>query len=243
MLIKPIVKGVIYMCGRFTLFSEFESIVKRFEIDHTQIEEQYQFSYNIAPSHSVVSVISNGDQNKLGFLRWGLIPPWAKDEKLGFKMINARAETLAEKKSFKNAYKNKRCLIIADSFFEWKRINDKKVPMRIKLKNGMPFGMAGLWEAWKSPNGKFIYSCAVITTNSNTLMSPIHNRMPVIIKPENEKEWLNPAITDLNKLNRLLKPYDDREMEAFEVSSAVNSSKHNSPEIIEKTDEGNRRIF
>ncbi|MFJ7469490.1 SOS response-associated peptidase [Peribacillus frigoritolerans] len=221
------------MCGRFTLFTDIEEIKERFEIQGS-FDEEYQFSYNIAPSQSVLSVINDGVRNRLGYLRWGLIPFWAKDEKAGYKMINARAETIAEKASFRNAYKKKRCLIIADSFYEWKKTPERKIPMRIKLKNHAPFGMAGLWESWKSPEGISIYSCSVITTVPNELMTSIHDRMPVILKPEDEKDWLNPSNNDPAYLQQYLKSFDSEQMEAFEVSTDVNSTKNNSPNLIQQ---------
>ncbi|MCY9006072.1 SOS response-associated peptidase [Peribacillus frigoritolerans] len=221
------------MCGRFTLFTDIEEIKERFDIQGS-FDEEYQFSYNIAPSQSVLSVINDGVRNRLGYLRWGLIPFWAKDEKAGYKMINARAETIAEKASFRNAYKKKRCLIIADSFYEWKKIPERKIPMRIKLKNHAPFGMAGLWESWKSPEGISIYSCSVITTVPNELMTSIHDRMPVILKPEDEKDWLNPSINDPAYLQQYLKSFDSEQMEAFEVSTDVNSTKNNTPNLIQQ---------
>ncbi|CAK6473407.1 SOS response-associated peptidase [Peribacillus castrilensis] len=221
------------MCGRFTLFTDIEEIKERFDIQGS-FDEEYQFSYNIAPSQSVLSVINDGVRNRLGYLRWGLIPFWAKDEKAGYKMINARAETIAEKASFRNAYKKKRCLIIADSFYEWKKTPERKIPMRIKLKNHAPFGMAGLWESWKSPEGISIYSCSVITTVPNELMTSIHDRMPVILKPEDEKDWLNPSTNDPAYLQQYLKSFDSEQMEAFEVSTDVNSTKNNSPNLIQQ---------
>lgn len=221
------------MCGRFTLFTDIEEIKERFDIQGS-FDEEYQFSYNIAPSQSVLSVINDGVRKRLGFLRWGLIPFWAKDEKAGYKMINARAETIAEKASFRNAYKKKRCMIIADSFYEWKKTPERKIPMRIKLKNHAPFGMAGLWESWKSPEGISIYSCSVITTVPNELMTSIHDRMPVILKPEDEKDWLNPSINDPAYLQQYLKSFDSEQMEAFEVSTDVNSTKNNSPNLIQQ---------
>ncbi|WP_141994753.1 SOS response-associated peptidase [Bacillus sp. B4EP4a] len=221
------------MCGRFTLFTDIEEIKDRFDIQGS-FDEEYQFSYNIAPSQSVLSVINDGAMNRLGYLRWGLIPFWAKDEKVGYKMINARAETIAEKASFKNAYKKKRCLIIADSFYEWKKTPERKIPMRIKLKNHAPFGMAGIWESWKSPEGRSIYTCSVITTVPNELMTSIHDRMPVILKPEDEKDWLNPSINDPAYLQQYLKSFDSEQMEAFEVSTDVNSTKKNSPNLIQQ---------
>ncbi|KOR83260.1 hypothetical protein AM233_03375 [Bacillus sp. FJAT-22058] len=221
------------MCGRFTLFTDIEEIKERFDIQGS-FDEEYQFSYNIAPSQSVLSVINDGVRNRLGYLRWGLIPFWAKDEKAGYKMINARAETIAEKASFRNAYKKRRCLIIADSFYEWKKTPERKIPMRIKLKNHAPFGMAGLWESWKSPEGISIYSCSVITTVPNELMTSIHDRMPVILKPEDEKDWLNPSINDPAYLQQYLKSFDSEQMEAFEVSTDVNSTKNNTPNLIQQ---------
>ncbi|KWW21211.1 hypothetical protein AS888_16535 [Peribacillus simplex] len=221
------------MCGRFTLFTSMEEIMERFDIQGS-FDEDYQFSYNIAPSHSVLSVINDGTRNRLGYLRWGLIPFWAKDEKVGYKMINARAETIAEKASFKNAYKKKRCLIIADSFYEWKKTPERKIPMRIKLKDDAPFGMAGLFETWKSPDGTSIHSCSVITTAPNELMTGIHDRMPVILKRGDEKAWLDLSIHDTGYLQQYLKPFDSEQMEAFEVSTDVNSTKNNSPSLIQQ---------
>lgn len=223
------------MCGRFTLTATIEEIIDRFEIQAFLEDESYIPSYNIAPSQSVLAVINDGKLNRMGFLKWGLIPPWAKDMSIGNKMINARAETLSEKPSFRNAFKKKRCLIIADSFYEWKQQEGKgKTPMRIKLKGEELFAMAGLWESWKSPAGTPIYSCSVITTGPNELMKDIHDRMPVILKPDDEKTWLDPAISDLDFLNQFLTPLDENLMDAYEVSSLVNSPKNNSIDLIQK---------
>ncbi|MEH7492137.1 SOS response-associated peptidase [Neobacillus niacini] len=223
------------MCGRFTLTASVDQLIDRFDIEFFLQEEEYNPSYNVAPSQSVLAVINDGAHKRMGFLRWGLIPPWAKDMSVGYKMINARAETLIDKPSFRNAYKKKRCLIVADSFYEWKRIDSKtKIPMRIKLKSNELFSMAGLWENWKSPDGRSIYSCSVITTSPNELVQDIHDRMPVILKPEDEKYWLDPSITDTTKLHPLLKPLDHALMEAYEVSPLVNSPKNNSIELIQK---------
>ncbi|MEH6908745.1 SOS response-associated peptidase [Neobacillus drentensis] len=223
------------MCGRFTLTATFEEIIDRFDIAAFLEEENYAPSYNIAPSQAVLAVINDGKSNRMGFLKWGLVPPWAKDSAIGHKMINARAETLSEKPSFRTAFKKKRCLVIADSFYEWKRHEDKsKTPMRIKLKSADLFAMAGIWEAWKSPEGKTLYTCSVITTGPNELMKDIHDRMPVILKPEDEKTWLNPSISDTNDLNKLLIPYDENLMETYEVSPLVNSPRNNTAELIQK---------
>ncbi len=226
---------VIILCGRFTLSAEFNEIIDRFSIEAHVQEELYHPSYNVAPSQPVLSVINDGKRNRLGYLQWGLIPSWSKDEKIGFKLINARAETLAEKPSFQNAYKQRRCLIIADSFYEWKRIDQQtKIPMRIKLKSAKLFAMAGIWERWKSPKGNTLYTCSVVTTIPNKLMQGIHDRMPVILNPETEKLWLNPTISDIHRLDHLLTPLQEGLLEAYEVSNLVNSPKNNSPQLIEK---------
>lgn len=223
------------MCGRFTLTATFEEIINRFDIQSFLDEENYAPSYNIAPSQSVLAVINDGKSNRMGWLKWGLVPPWAKDASIGNKMINARAETLSEKPSFRTAFKKKRCLVIADSFYEWKRHADQsKTPMRIKLKSNDLFAMAGIWEAWKSPEGKTLYTCSVITTRPNELMKDIHDRMPVILKPEDEKTWLDTSFSDSNDINKLLVPFDETLMETYAVSSLVNSPRNNSVELIQK---------
>ncbi|MBS4211196.1 SOS response-associated peptidase [Neobacillus rhizophilus] len=223
------------MCGRFTLTATIDQILDRFDIQAFLDEENYLPSFNIAPSQLVLAVINDGTSNRMGFLKWGLIPPWAKDISIGHKMINARAETLTEKPSFQKPFQKKRCLIIADSFYEWKRNDDKtKTPMRIKLKDENLFAMAGLWEQWKSTEGKSVFSCSVITTAPNELMMDIHDRMPVILKPEDEHTWLDPSITNTNFLKQFLVPFNKNQMEAYEVSSLVNSPKNNSIDLIQK---------
>ncbi|WKA60513.1 SOS response-associated peptidase [Planococcus shenhongbingii] len=223
------------MCGRYSLYADYSAILERFDIDEVTFgEEEYSESYNIAPSQQVVAVVNDGTKNRLGFLKWGLVPPWAKDEKIGYKMINARAETAAEKPSFRNAFKKKRCLVVADSFYEWKRTDDGKTPMRIKLKSGEPFAFAALWESWKSPEGKTVNTCSILTTKANELMGSIHDRMPVILSKEAEKVWLDPKVQDEEVLGNLLKPFDSAQLEAYEVSDAVNSPKNNGPELIRK---------
>lgn len=223
------------MCGRYSLYADYNVILNRFDIEETALqEEEYKPSYNVAPSQQVLAIVNDGAKNRLGQLKWGLIPPWAKDEKIGSKMINARSETVAEKPSFKGALRRKRCLVIADSFYEWKREEGKKIPMLIKLKSGEPFAFAALWETWQSPDGKKVNSCTILTTGPNELMERIHDRMPVILTKEEEKIWLNPEIQDPDELKSLLKPFNSSGMEAFEVSNAVNSPKNNGPELIEK---------
>jgi putative SOS response-associated peptidase YedK len=176
-------------------------------------------------------VISNQNPGELSFYRWGLIPFWAKDKSIGNKLINAKAETIAEKPSFKNSLKRKRCLVLGDGFYEWKTINKKeKVPYRITLQDHGLFAMAGIWDTWKDEDGRLINSFAIITTTPNKLMENIHTRMPVILEQKAEKLWLgedDPAL-----LLSFLKPYPEMEMTAFPVSKLVNSPFNDSEELV-----------
>lgn len=223
----------IVMCGRFTLFSELTRLMERFHLSNLK-NVLYRPRYNIAPSQDVLCVINDGYKNRAGMIRWGLIPSFAKDKTTGYKMINARVETIDKKPTFKRLLERRRCLILADSFFEWKKQGNKKIPMRIHLKDNQPFGMAGLWDHWQSGDGEKITSCTIITTNSNKMLKPIHNRMPVILPEENEKAWLDRSIKDKGFLKSLLVPYDTEQMEVYEVSPAVNSPKNDSPECIKE---------
>jgi putative SOS response-associated peptidase YedK len=209
-----------------------QAIIERFDISVSINSDKYQYRYNIAPSQNILAVINDGEKNRLGYLKWGLVPTWAKDASIGHKLINARSETLHGKPSFKQAFRKRRCLLIADGFYEWKRDEKSKIPMRISLKGNSLFTMAGLWESWKSAAGETIHSCTIITTKPNYLMESIHDRMPVILKPEHEKIWLNRSLEDTNYLNQFLTAYPDEEMEAYEVSSLVNSPKNETPDLI-----------
>jgi putative SOS response-associated peptidase YedK len=188
-----------------------------------------------------VAVVANDGQNKIDFFVWGLIPSWAKDPAIGAKMINARAETLAEKPSFKTAYKRRRCLVLTDGFFEWRVAHPSKggsrggvkTPMYIQLKSQEPFAFAGLWESWRSGEGDHILSCAIITTQPNELMAPIHNRMPVILPRQAYSQWLDPAEQSAGQLQHLLVPYPAEEMTAYPVSKLVNSPKNDLPDCIQ----------
>ena len=221
------------MCGRFTLASDTKKLAEalaEFELP----QEEMAPRYNIAPSQPVAVVANNG-QNKIEFFKWGLIPFWAKDPQIGQRMINARAETLADKPSFKNAYRRRRCLILADGFYEWRKEpgSRTKTPMYIQLASGQPFAFAGLWESWSSKQKeKTILSCTIITTTPNELLAQIHNRMPVILPPETYGQWLAPAERGLDELKGLLKAYPAAEMRAYQVSTVVNSPRNDSPECI-----------
>lgn len=219
------------MCGRFTLAADTKKLTEAFS--GVEIPENLPPRYNVAPSQPV-AVIANNNPHKLEFFRWGLIPSWAKDPAIGSQMINARAETLAEKASFKNAYRRRRCLILADGFYEWRTSPDGggKTPVYIHLASGQPFAFAGLWETWQTAEDT-ILSCTIITTSPNELMAQIHNRMPVILPPAAYEQWLDPAERRPEELNSLLRPYPAELMLAYPVSKMVNSPKNDSSELIE----------
>lgn len=221
------------MCGRFSLTLEPDDLQQAFP-DFSFLLQMVP-RYNVAPSQSVL-VIPNDGSNKADFFKWGLIPSWAKDPSIGERMINARAETLAEKPSFRSAYKYHRCLVLADGFYEWQSQSGlkTKVPHFIHLKDGKPFAFAGLWERWQSPDGSEIHTTAIITTAPNPLMAPIHNRMPVILPRDAYAHWLNPSPQSPLDLQSLLVPYPPDEMEAYPVSTLVNSPANDRPEILVK---------
>ena len=226
------------MCGRFTLTTSPEELQAAF--DWLKMPPQADEAqpggprYNIAPTQPV-AVVPNDGRNRLDFFTWGLIPSWAKDPSLGSRLINARAETLAEKPAFRSAFRRRRCLILADGFYEWQAIPGRKSkqPYFIALADRRPFAFGGLWELWNSPDGSQIYSCTIITTEPNSLMAGIHNRMPLILPPENYPEWLNPNEQRPQALQALLQPYAADQMAAYPVSSLVNSPANDSPELVE----------
>jgi putative SOS response-associated peptidase YedK len=221
------------MCGRFTLTVDPSELQSTFPWLNLSGAGQPPPRYNIAPTQSVATVANNGE-HRLEMFRWGLIPSWAKDPSIGNRMINARAETLAEKPSFRTALRKRRCLILADGFYEWRKEpgGKSKTPMYIQLKSGEPFAFAGLWEAWRSPDDDTLLSCAIVTTTPNTLMAKIHDRMPVILKPDAYERWLDPAEQPPDKLSGLLKPYAASQMKAYPVSRLVNSPANDTPECI-----------
>ena len=217
------------MCGRYTLRTPVDSLVETFDI--AEYPSSITPSYNIAPTQKVTAVVEEDEKRKLEMLRWGLIPSWAKDPAIGNKMINARAETVSEKPSFRSAFKKRRCLILADGFYEWKKTDDGKQPYHIKMQDGSPFAFAGLWETWQ--NGEEIRSCTIITTEANGLMNEIHHRMPVILPPEDYGMWLDPDFDEKDPLTSLLKPYPADAMEAYPVSRRVNKPSNNEPGVVE----------
>jgi putative SOS response-associated peptidase YedK len=202
------------MCGRFILLTDLSVIVESFRIG--EVACQYRPDRNIAPGRSIAAVVRD-EVNKLVDLRWGLIPSWAKDPAIGSRMFNARAETLAEKPSFREAFKKRRCLIVADGFYEWQKSGSVRTPMQFSLQSGRPFGMAGLYETWISPEKKPVRTCTIVTTSPNELIRPIHDRMPVIVGKEFEERWLDPSFFDTGELLAILKPYPAEEMAMAEA--------------------------
>jgi putative SOS response-associated peptidase YedK len=203
------------MCGRFVLLTDLRVITESFNIQ--QVAGEYRPGNNMSPGQQIAAVICKDDQNSLVSFRWGLIPAWARDPSIGNRMFNARSETIAEKPSFKNAFKKRRCLIIADGFYEWQKRGKVRQPVYFGLKSGSPFGFAGLHETWVSPDQETINTCTIITTKSNELISPIHDRMPVIVSKHYETTWLDPEYQSPNELLSILRPYPTGEMEMKEV--------------------------
>ena len=219
------------MCGRFTLTIDPADLQDAFPEFIFPLQGVRR--YNIAPSQPILALPNDGTK-KVDFFVWGLIPSWAKDPSIGNRMINARSETLAEKPSFRSAYKYHRCLIFADGFYEWQaRPGSKtKIPHFIRLKTSAVFAFAGLWEHWQLLDGSEIRSATIITTEPNELMQSIHNRMPVILQQDAYTQWLDPAPQSPNRLQSLLVPYPADEMEAYPVSTLVNSPGNDQAECI-----------
>ena len=200
------------MCGRFALVTDLKSIQKHFNIQ--EVFCQYQPSWNVLPGQLIPAVINDHGKKRLVCFRWGLIPSWSKNPSPADGLINARAETVDRKPSFKDALKKRRCLIVADGFYEWKKEGNKKIPFYYYLKSGRLFGFAGLYDTWLSPDKKEISTCTIITTAANELIAPVHDRMPVILSPEQEKIWLAGTPNDVSVLKSVLKSYPSGEMDA-----------------------------
>lgn len=198
------------MCGRIVLV-DLTKVAKCFNIQKSLTD--CKTGWNISPGQQISAVIQQNGQNIIESFLWGLIPPWAKDPSIGNKLINARAETIGEKPSFRSAFRKRRCLIIVDGFYEWKTDGKKKIPLYFYLKSGEPFGLAGLHESWMSPDQKQVNTCTIITTAANSLISPIHDRMPVIVPKELEQTWINETIEDKSILLPILRPYPAKEMD------------------------------
>lgn len=217
------------MCGRYTLSQSGDAIATAFGISAIP---NLPPRFNIAPTQNVPAVLQTEGDREIDLLHWGLIPSWAKDLSIGNKMINARAETIAEKPSFRNAFKRRRCLIVSDGFFEWQRREKRKQPYYFRVGKGELFAFAGLWEHWQDTSGTEINSCTIVTTSPNELMAEIHDRMPVILHAEDYDRWLDPDANS-SELQSLLRPYEADRMQHYPVSLEVNNPKHDSPTCIE----------
>jgi len=243
------------MCGRFTLTNPTDELAGYFNV---LVKTQLRPRFNIAPTQPVACVRREprqpGDKsdaaNELVDMRWGLIPHWAKDPAIGNRMINARSETVAEKPAYKDAFRRRRCLVVADGFYEWRKLEGAKQPYFIAMADRKPFGIAGLWARWKPGEGQLdnivgaerpkvpmtddgrVESCSFLTTGPNELMEPIHNRMPVIVPSDQWETWLSPEIEDVDLLGKLLLPYPAEEMQAWPVSTHVNKPTNDDPDCI-----------
>lgn len=220
------------MCGRFVRKTPLTELAEIFEA--TLIADLAP-DYNIAPTAEIAAVLWHArlHQRALVPIRWGLVPAWSKDSSSAAKMINARAETLAEKPSFREAFKTRRCLIPADGFYEWQRDQEKeKQPVFIHLSTQQPLAFAGIYEHWKKPEGGWLSTCAVITTEANTKLQAIHHRMPVILTPEQQSVWLDPTLHDLVLLQSMLIPLPDQAVNFYPVSKQVNAVRFNSPDCL-----------
>lgn len=218
------------MCGRFALFAAGDELAERFQLPESPLLEA---RYNIAPTQSVAAVRATSGGRELARLRWGLIPSWASDPTIGNKLLNARCETVAEKPSFRAAFRQRRCLIPASGFYEWeKNGSGRKQPYFIRPRDGGLFAFAGLWERWLDPQGQAVESCTILTTEANEVMRPLHDRMPVIVGVDDDAQWLDPR-AKVDALRALFVPYPGERMEAGPVSSWVSDPKHEGPRCLE----------
>ena len=217
------------MCGRFTLISNIGELQLRFGFVMEPPETQPR--YNIAPTQQVLTVVNDGERRG-ELMRWGLVPSWAKDIKIGNRMINAVSETAASKPAFRSAFRRRRCLVLADGFFEWRKEGKQRIPLYFSQKSGEPMAFAGLWENWQSPEGEWIRSCTILTTAANSFIEPIHNRMPVILSAETEPLWLDPLTDTPANLEPLLLPAPPELLDAVEVSPTVNNVRNHGPDCI-----------
>ena len=218
------------MCGRYTQTKSGEAIAKTFNLSSTP---NPQPRYNIAPTQPVGAIAQREDDREYRIFQWGLVPSWSKDPNIGSRMINARSETVAEKPSFRAAFKRRRCLVLADGFYEWQRTSGKKQPYYVQVEDQEIFGFAGLWETWEGGDGSYLESCTILTTEPNGLMETIHNRMPVILHPDDFDLWLDPSLQDGRHVQHLLCPYEEKKMTAYAVSTVVNNPRNEDSVCVE----------
>lgn len=218
-----------FVCGRYARFTPAEIYARLFNAECTVAVDP---RYNVTPSQPVLAARNGASSaRELVILQWGLVPFWAKDPRTGYRTINARAETVATKPAFRQPFRKRRCLIAADGFYEWKRTDDRKQPYFIRLHDGKPFAFAGLWERWQG-EARIIESCSIIVTQANSLVATIHDRMPVILSPEDYDTWLDPEQEDIRALGSLLQSYPAAAMVAAPVGLAVNNPRNEGPELL-----------
>ncbi|HSM23923.1 MAG TPA: SOS response-associated peptidase [Anaerolineaceae bacterium] len=225
------------MCGRFTLTYKTKELQLLLGLPETNLE--WQPRYNIAPSQPIAAILENKTKS-IEFLHWGLVPSWAKDITIGNRLINARSETIMEKPSFKNAFKRRRCLILADGFYEWKKSSSKggsSIPYYFYLNEKQPFALAGIWEIWQSPDGSEIWSTAIITCDANEIVKPVHERMPVVLDKDEMFDWLDDRPEP--ELVNMMSPYPTDKMKSHQVGKAVNSPFNDVPECIQEKNQNN----
>ncbi|MGB6065235.1 MAG: SOS response-associated peptidase [Desulfomonilaceae bacterium] len=222
------------MCGRFVLLTLGKELAERFHLEEVP---DLGPRYNIAPTQMVAIVRQENEtgRRQLNFVKLGLIPFWAKDPSIGHRLINARGESAAEKPAFRSAFKYRRCLVLADGFYQWKKGKVGKQPYLFKMSDSSPFAFAGLWERWKGSEDEIIESCTLLTTDANELMEPIHDRMPVILHPRNYDLWLDTEVKEPRILNPLLRPYPSNEMVVIPVNPKVNKATYDGPDCIEES--------
>jgi putative SOS response-associated peptidase YedK len=239
------------MCGRYIQVSSPTLLVEHFDVDEIAIPEAPEADYNVAPRKEVMTIVQRGldapetaaagGTRVLEQMRWGLVPSWAENVKIGDRLINARAESLTEKSAFKTAFRKRRCIIPADGFYEWERVagRKQKQPMFIHRRDGEPIAFAGLWEVWKDrdePDAAWLLSCAIVTTRANATLAPVHDRMPVILPEDSWDRWLDVRINERATLDPLLDPAPDELIEMWPVSTMVNSADNNGPELVDRVE-------
>ena len=235
-------KNAATMCGRYTLSTPGEVIAEIFDLSE---EPELAARYNVAPTQEVATLRAGDDgERRFSTLRWGLVPHWADDPSIGNRMINARSESVADKPAFRTSFKRKRCLVLADGFYEWQKVSGgKKQPWYFRLENGEPFAFAGLWASWKPKDGgddEVLETCTLLTTDANALVKKAHHRHPVILPPEHLDLWLDPNVTDKEPLLAVLGPLDPEKMIAYPVSTRVNSPANDDPSVIEPLGDAER---
>jgi putative SOS response-associated peptidase YedK len=222
------------MCGRFAQKTDVKRLAKRFGVAEPPEASPAGARYNVAPTQDILCVRGGGGGREMTFFKWGLVPSWAKDPSVGARLINARSETVAEKPAFREAYRRRRCIVPADGFYEWMRAGGRRQPFFFRMKDGTPFGFAGLWERWQGGEGRVINSCTILTAEANEVVRPVHDRMPVILSPGDYDLWLDGDERRRDLLGELLRPYPASEMTSHPVGSAVNSPRSQGESLIER---------